>query len=135
MLINKTNNLEVEIKKFGYIFTGIFTLVSVMAAKLNWQTALYFPVPALFFLIATLWATKLLKPLYWGWMKVAFVLNWIMTRIILGILYYGIVSPIGIVIRIFGNDPIRKKNNGSASSYWIDKKEEFSDKSSYKRLF
>ena len=51
---------------------------------------------------------RVLAPLYKGWMAVGHVLGWINTRIILGILYYGLVVPMGLVMKMLGRDPMRR---------------------------
>ena len=64
-------------------------------------------------------APTTLKPVYIGWMKFGNVMNWINTRIILGILFYGIFLPIGIVMRVFGKDPMQRKLDRELSSYRV----------------
>ncbi|MFO0773258.1 MAG: SxtJ family membrane protein [Nitrospiraceae bacterium] len=51
--------------------------------------------------------TTLHQP-YKGWMFVGHILGWINTRIILGVLYYGLVVPMGLVMRLMGKDPMRR---------------------------
>ena len=72
--------------------------------------------------VLILWALlapTTLKPVYVGWMKFGNVMNWINTRIILGILFYGIFLPIGVVMRLFGNDPMYRKLDSGLSSYRV----------------
>jgi hypothetical protein len=61
---------------------------------------------------------RLLSPLYRGWMKFGHVLGWINARIILGLVFFVMVTPIGLVMRLFGKDLLRMKMQKSAS-YWI----------------
>jgi len=64
-------------------------------------------------------APTTLKPVYIGWMKFGNVMNWINTRIILGILFYGMFLPIGVVMRLFGKDPMHRKLDSGLSSYRV----------------
>ena len=59
-----------------------------------------------------------LKPIYWIWMIFATILGWIMTRVILSLLFYVIFTPIGLIPRIFGKQFIELKWNSSKDSYW-----------------
>ena len=60
----------------------------------------------------------ILKPFYLVWMNFAVVLGWLMTRLILGLLFYVIVSPIGLISRLFGKEFLELKNISLNSSYW-----------------
>jgi hypothetical protein len=60
----------------------------------------------------------ILKPFYSIWMYFAVVLGWLMTRLILGLLFYIVVSPIGLISRLFGKEFLQLKNISLNSSYW-----------------
>ena len=60
----------------------------------------------------------ILKPFYSIWMYFAVVLGWLMTRLILGLLFYIVVSPIGLISRLFGKRFLELKNSSLNSSYW-----------------
>ena len=60
----------------------------------------------------------ILKPIYLVWMYFATILGWIMTRLILALVFYLIVSPIGVFGRIFGKEFLALKKNKMNKSYW-----------------
>ena len=60
----------------------------------------------------------ILKPFYSIWMYFAVVLGWLMTRLILGLLFYIVVSPIGLISRLFGKEFLELKNKSFNRSYW-----------------
>ena len=60
----------------------------------------------------------ILKPFYLVWMNFAVILGWFMTRLILGLLFYVIVSPIGLMSRLFGKEFLELKNVSFNRSYW-----------------
>ena len=62
----------------------------------------------------------LLRPIYTTWMKIGHGLGWINTRIILGVLFYVMILPMGLIMRLFGKDPMSRKRDKSASSYRIE---------------
>lgn len=68
-------------------------------------------------LLAAAIAPSLLKPVYRGWMRVGEVLGWINTRILLTLVFFLVVTPIGLVMRLFGRSPIAVRRG---DSYWID---------------
>lgn len=58
-----------------------------------------------------------LKPLYRLWMVIGEVLGWINTRIILGILFVALFFPVGLLMKLLGKDPMRRRLDGKAASY------------------
>lgn len=62
-----------------------------------------------------------LTPIYRMWMALALVLGFIMTYVVLTIVFYLLITPVGLVMRIFGRDPLNRSIDRSAPSYWIGK--------------
>jgi hypothetical protein len=60
-----------------------------------------------------------LLPVYRVWMKFAAVLGWINTRLILGFVFYAMITPIGLVARLFGRDSMQKSFDREATSYRV----------------
>ena len=77
----------------------------------------------------------LLKPLHKLWMTLAVLLGWLMTRIILIILFFLVVTPIGLLARLSGKDFLNRKFDNNVSSYWIRRKTATADRKSYERQF
>ena len=75
----------------------------------------------------------LLKPVYIVWMRFAFILGWINTRIILVILFYLIFTPAGLLMRLFKIDLLERNNR--ADSYWKKKEKTGCDPLDYERRF
>ena len=69
------------------------------------------------FLILGIIAPIMLKPFYLIWMIFAMIFGWIMTRVILSLIFYFIVTPIGIIARLLGEDFLALKKV-SSNSYW-----------------
>lgn len=68
-------------------------------------------------LLWSLLLPKTLKPLYRLWMAIGEVLGWINTRIILGILFIALFFPVGLLMKLMGKDPMRRKLDAKADSY------------------
>lgn len=64
-------------------------------------------------------APTVLKPLYIAWMALALVLGYMMTRVILAVVFFGLISPIGLVRRMMGWDPMHRTIPADAQTYWI----------------
>ena len=62
-----------------------------------------------------------LAPIHRGWMWVGHVLGWINTRIILGVIFYGLITPIGIVFRMLGKDTMRQSFSDTSSTYRVNR--------------
>ncbi|HUP00805.1 MAG TPA: SxtJ family membrane protein [Gemmatimonadota bacterium] len=66
-------------------------------------------------------APALLRPLYRGWMGFALVLGHVMTRVLLSVVFFLVVTPIGLIRRALGRDPIQRAPARGISSYWIER--------------
>ena len=64
---------------------------------------------------------RLIRPIYRLWMMLAVVLGFVMTRVILSVVFAALVTPIGLVMRLLGKDPLKKKPDSSADTYWIER--------------
>ncbi len=76
-----------------------------------------------------------LRLAYIGWMRLAFILGWINTRIILAFVFYLILTPIGVAMRIFGKDLMERRLEKDKVSYWLPKDEKEFSKADYERQF
>ena len=60
------------------------------------------------------------RPLYLGWMYAAFPIGFVVSHVILGVVYYLVFTPIGLLMRLVGYDPMSRKMDRRAASYWIE---------------
>lgn len=72
-------------------------------------------------------APEWLNPVYRTWMKFGHLMNLINTNIILGILFYGIILPVGLLMKLLGKDPMHRKFDHKISSYRINSQKEERD--------
>ena len=73
-------------------------------------------------------------PLYLGLTVIAFPIGFVLSYVIMGTLFYLIIAPIGLIMRIFGQDPLNRAYLPGASSYWVDARQ-VRPKESYFRQF
>ena len=64
---------------------------------------------------------RLYKPVFVGWMVLAFPVAWAWSVAILGLLFFGLMTPIALAFRLIGRDPLRRRLEPDAPSYWIEK--------------
>lgn len=110
-----------ELRQFGLVFglmlTGVFILL------VPWLKGTALPVwpwlPISFFLLSAAFFPYVLRPVYRAWMKLAVILNVVMSRVLLGIVYYLVVTPMGIAMRLLGKDPLALRWVTSLQSYRI----------------
>ncbi|MBL7131942.1 MAG: hypothetical protein ISS45_11190 [Candidatus Omnitrophica bacterium] len=87
------------------------------------------------FLFLGLVAPTLLKPIQKIWMSLAIVIGWFVTRAILTVLFYLVVTPIGILARLVGKDFLDIKFDRNTDSYWLAREPAKFDKRSYENQF
>lgn len=107
-------------KSFGYLFFAIFLLIFlyqyINSSYINW----FLIIISIIFLILGIINSNFLTPLKILWIKLGFLLGKIISPIILGFIFYFIVTPIALLLKIFRKDVLRLKKNKS-STYWIEK--------------
>tara|TARA_B100000519_G_C14198880_1_gene416847 strand:- start:729 stop:1142 length:414 start_codon:yes stop_codon:yes gene_type:complete len=77
----------------------------------------------------------LLKPIYIIWMTFAIILGWFMTRVILSLLFFVIITPIGIILRLFGKDFLDIKKQAIEESYWNIRTNGHLEKENFEKQF
>jgi hypothetical protein len=68
-------------------------------------------------------APPLRRAMYVGWMYAFWPLGWVLSHLILGVTYYLVITPIGLVLRAMGNDPMRRRFQREAPTYWTPHEE------------
>lgn len=125
LLMKKTIELPVnqsDLRKFGFVMAGFFALV--VGLLLPWWWSLkwaYWPwaVASVFLLLAIAWPTAL-TGIYKYWMRFGRILEWINTRIILGVVFFLIFTPLGLIMRMIGKDTLDKRWDGRLATYRIN---------------
>ena len=124
-----------NLRSFGFTIGIILFLVAgflFYKEKESFQTLLYI---AGAFIGFGLIIPIILKPIYIVWMVFAVILGWFMTRVILSLLFYTILSPIGLIMRIFGKDFLDIKKEAFDDSYWNKRDINFERNQNYEKQF
>jgi hypothetical protein len=117
---------EVELpsnRKFGFFFTFVFALAATYfyySANVTWTYV--FIAATLAFLIVTLVKSDALLPLNKLWMRFGLLLGMIVSPIVLGIIFFGLFTPIAMLMRLSGRDELRLKY-AQKVTHWISRSE------------
>ena len=112
---NKSSN-----RSFGVVFFIVFLIISLYPILNYGEIRVWALIISSIFLILGLVNSKLLSPLNNLWFRLGIFLGKIISPIIMGIIFYLVVTPIGLLMRILGKDLLNLKYNKN-NSYWIEK--------------
>mgnify|MGYP001598972713 CR=1 FL=1 len=132
------NELELDrksLRQFGITMAVAFLIITIIIFFRHKHSLLPTIITSAIFLILAFTIPNLLKPLYILWMKLAFILGWINTRIILLIIFYLIFAPIGLGMRLLGIDLLERKIDKNKDSYWKMKEKKGFNRLDYERQF
>ena len=109
-----------DLRQFG-ITLGIILAVFGGIHYLKDNTSIYpwFAVFAVLAVFLGAFTPRTLKPVYFVFLKIAHAIGWFNTRVILVLVYYVLLAPIGLVMGVFKNDPLNRKLEKDAETYWI----------------
>tara|TARA_Y100001958_G_C21131155_1_gene472452 strand:- start:198 stop:581 length:384 start_codon:yes stop_codon:yes gene_type:complete len=114
---NKNNN-----RGFGILFFIVFLIIGLYPIYKGNNPNVYFIILSLPFLILGLLNSKVLTPLNKAWVKLGEILGIVIAPVIMALVYFLILTPISLVVRIFGKDLLNVKFKKTLSTYWIDRK-------------
>jgi len=108
-------------RSFGIVFFIVFILIAIYPLINQEEVRIWSLIISFLFLILGLLNSKILTPLNKFWFKFGILLGKIVSPIIMGIIFFLVVTPIGLLMRLFGKDVLNLKLNKKESSYWIEK--------------
>ncbi|MEA3488873.1 MAG: SxtJ family membrane protein [Candidatus Omnitrophota bacterium] len=125
-----------DLRQFGIVLGIILGIIGGIQF-LKGHTHVYpwffgFGITALLLGAALPW---LLKPVFIGFTKVAHAIGWFNTRVILILVYYLLLTPIGVVMRLFGKDLLNKKIDKSEKTYWLEREKPVAVKEDLEKQF
>lgn len=108
-------------RSFGLVFAAVFAIVALLPLKDGGEPRLWAGAIAAAFLVAAFVFPKALKPLNKLWFLIGMALHHVVTPLVMGLLFFVTVTPIALVMRVMGKDPLRLNRDGKAASYWINR--------------
>lgn len=126
-----------EQRNFGLVMGAAFAVLGLIRWGLHGFEGfpwIFFSIGAVFAVLGLV-APPVLKPVFVAWMKLATVLNWIMTRVFLGVAFFLLITPVRLIIKVFAEDPLKRAWRPEAESYWEEPDEQPKDIRRYKNQF
>ena len=109
-------------RAFGLIFSGVFAVIAVVPLLSGRSVRAWSLAVAAAFLIVALAKPSLLRPIHKAWLRLGGVLQKITNPLVMALLFYGVVTPTALIMRLFGQDPLRLRFDPQAKSYWIERR-------------
>jgi hypothetical protein len=116
--INEIPSSKADLRKFGLTMAGAFGLFGGIALWRGHGFYVYLLGASACFLVFGLVFPAVLRPVQKVWMTLALLMGWVMSRVILTLLFFIGVTPIGLFLRITGKDILDKKSGVKRDSYW-----------------
>ena len=107
-------------RSFGIVFFILFLIISLYPLLNSEPIKIWFLIIALIFLVLGLINSKILTPLNKLWFNFGIILGKIVSPFVMGVIFFFVVTPIGLIMRLLGKDLLNLKYNGN-KSYWIEK--------------
>jgi hypothetical protein len=123
------------LRKFGLVVGGVFALLGLVLLHKHRPAAPYFLGVGGFLIVAGLVVPRGLRLIYLAWMSLAVVLGFIVSHVLLAVFFYLVITPVGWVARIFGNDFLGLKLDPQAKSYWLPCDPKKKSAADYERQF
>ena len=113
--INKGSN-----KNFGIVFFIVFFLIAIFPLTKSEEIRIWSLIISFIFLTLGMLKSKILTPLNNLWFKFGIILGKIVSPLVMGVIFFFVVTPIGLLMRLFGKDLLNLKYSLN-KSYWIEK--------------
>ncbi len=133
-----------DLRKFsitvGIAFVVLWAVFALLIPYLTGKGAdpsrlsILWQIGAVLAVVGTL-APPVVKPLYYAWMTMALALGFVMTRVLLTIFFFLVLTPVALVFKVIGRDALHRKLDRDAESYWIDKQYLIADRSRFEKFF
>ena len=108
-------------RSFGILFFIVFSIISIWPVLSGGELRLWSFILAIIFLIMGITKSRFLTPFNRAWIKFGELLGVIISPLIMGLVYFLVVLPIGILMRAFGKDLLSLKFNKNIKTYWNKK--------------
>ena len=132
------NNLKIGLEELQKFAITLFFALGILGGLILWRKGgigFLFLGIAVAFLPVGLIRPVLLGPIYKGWMTIAMWMGFVMTHFILALMYYLVFTPVGLVMRFLGKDPLKIKFAKDVDSHWIKRQETELPRERYEKMY
>lgn len=133
--IENIDSSLVALRNFGLTVGGVFLTIGLLSWWKKTDIYFYILLLGIILILAGFFSPRQLKPIQKIWMGFALILGFIMTRVILGIFFYAILTPFGFLVRSSGRSTFSTDWKSSKSSYWNIRKKKTIAPESYEKQF
>jgi len=104
---------------FGFVFAAVFALIALYPLSTGSPVRLWAVIVTALLIIIAIVRPRILRPANQLWARFGLLLHKITNPIILGVIFYVVITPTGLVMRLAGRDLLKLKLNRESSSYWV----------------
>ena len=116
------NNIKISSNRsFGIVFFIVFLFIALYPITYGEDIRIWSLIISFIFIILGLLNSKILTPLNKLWFQFGVILGKIISPIIMGIIFFLVVTPIGLIMKVLGKDLLSLKYNKKDNTYWIEK--------------
>lgn len=108
-------------RNFGLVFVAVFLAIAIAPRVFGGSIRVWSLVVSVAFGVVALAAPTVLAPLNKLWLKLGLLLHRIVSPIVLGIMFFLVITPMGLLMRALGKDPLRLRFDRAGSTYWIQR--------------
>ena len=108
-------------KSFGLVFFALFMIIALWPLLNDGNIRIWSIIVSIIFLILGLFNSKILTPFNKLWIRFGILLGKIIAPIVMGLVFFGVVTPTGIIMRLFRKDILNLKIDKNKNSYWLPK--------------
>lgn len=126
-----TNPTDRQLRQFAALVVPLAALILIALLwwrAVGWSWISIVALVAAAFAIAGTCRPAWARPVYLAWMMAAYPLGWLVGHVVMGVVYFGIVTPIGLIMRFFGRDPLTRRFDPNRTSYWEPRQTETESK-------
>lgn len=116
--IKKIESSPKKLREFGFLVGGVLCVLGILLWWRGRGSYPYFFLPGILLVAAGAVSPSVLKPFQKAWMSLAILMGWVMTRVLLSVLFYLTLTPIGLILRLTGKDLLDQKLEPEKQSYW-----------------
>ena len=118
--MKRNSNIKISSNRnFGLVFFIVFLIVTIWPITYDEPVRIWSAIISLVFLILGLMNSILLTPLNKLWFKFGIILGAIVSPVVMGVVFFLVVTPIGLIMKIMGKDLLNKKYDKKKRTYWI----------------
>lgn len=121
--------------KFGFFFSVIFlSIAGYLSYYQLFVPAFFLLFLSLLFFVISVFRPEYLGPLNHIWFKIGMILNMIVSPVVLGVIFFLLITPIGFLGKLFGRDALRK-NKSNSETFWLEREDKIIEPDSFKQQF